>query len=131
MYASRIEETICKAIQFGFIDEIAKDAMLRNKFWTGLASQSLKNSTRHLYDSIKDFQYLLREIRKVQQEEAHTSTRQPKSKSAAVHAERAEVTESQEDMKKELRVLISKMERFYRVLPALYQRLCQSRSTAE
>ena len=43
--------------------------MLRSKFWTGLKSQSLKNSTRHLYDTIKDFQSLLREIQKVDQEE--------------------------------------------------------------
>ena len=38
----------------GHIDEVAKDAMLRSKFWTGLKSQSLKNSTQHLYDTIKD-----------------------------------------------------------------------------
>ena len=42
--------------------------MLRSKFWTGLKSQSLKNSTRHLYDTIKDFQSLLSIIRKVDQE---------------------------------------------------------------
>ena len=44
--------------------------MLRSKFWTGLKSQTLKNSTHHFYDSIKDFQTLLREIRKVDQEDA-------------------------------------------------------------
>jgi hypothetical protein len=32
IYASHLEETISKAIQFRFIDKIAKDAMLRNKF---------------------------------------------------------------------------------------------------
>lgn len=40
--------------------------MLRTKFWTGLSNQSLKNSTRHLFDTIKDFQHLLRDMRKVE-----------------------------------------------------------------
>ena len=45
--------------------------MLRSKFWTSLHSQQLWNSTRHLYDSVKDFQKLLREIRKVEQEDSN------------------------------------------------------------
>ena len=44
--------------------------MLRSKFWTGLRSQQLRNSTRYLYDTHKDFPSLLREIRKVEQEES-------------------------------------------------------------
>ena len=43
--------------------------MLISKFLTGLKSQSLKNSTPHLYDTIKDCPSLLREIRKVNQKE--------------------------------------------------------------
>jgi hypothetical protein len=109
IYASRLEETISKAIQFGFIDEIAKDAMLRNKFWTGLASHTLKNSTRHLYDSIKDFQHLLREIRKVQQEEE--SARKPKSKTASSHAEKAEVQGGTLELKKDLQAILERMGR--------------------
>ena len=68
-FASRIEQTLSRAVKSGHINGIAKDAMLRSKFWTGLKSQSLKNSTRHLCDTIKDFPSLLREIRKVDQEE--------------------------------------------------------------
>ena len=73
-YGSRLEQTITKAIASGHIDEVAKAAMLRSKFWTGLKSQSLKNSTRHLYDTIKDFHTLLREIRKVDQEEGSSKS---------------------------------------------------------
>ena len=51
---------------------VAKDAMLSS--WAGLKSQALKNYTRHLYDSIKDFQILLKEIRKVDQEESSIKT---------------------------------------------------------
>lgn len=105
VYASRLEETISKAIQFGFIDQVAKDAMLRNKFWTGLYSQTLKNSTRHLYDSIKDFQILLKEIRKVQQEDQ--GQQKTKVRAAAANADTAE----NEDWKKELKELVSKIDR--------------------
>lgn len=68
-YGSRLEQILSRAIRYGHIDLAAKDAMLRSKFWTGLRSQQLKHSTRHLYDSIKDFQSLLKEVRKVEQEE--------------------------------------------------------------
>ena len=46
--------------------------MLRSKFWTGLRSQELRNSTQHLYDSVKDFQLLLKKIRKVEQDIANS-----------------------------------------------------------
>ena len=55
-FGSRIEQTLSRAVRYGHIDLVAKDAMLRSKIWTGLKSQTLKNSTRHFYDSIKDFQ---------------------------------------------------------------------------
>ena len=69
-FGSRIEQTLSRAVRYGHRDLVAKDAMLRSKFWTGLKSQALKNSTHHLYDSIKDFQTLLKEITKVDQEES-------------------------------------------------------------
>ena len=68
-YGSTVERTLSGAVTLGHLDLIAKDAMFRSKFWTGLKSQTLKNSTRHLYDSIKDFKSLLRKIRKVDIEE--------------------------------------------------------------
>ena len=58
-FASRIEQTLSRAVRSGHIDGIAKDAMLRSKFWTGLKSQSLKTqqgiftiplkTSRHFY----------------------------------------------------------------------------------
>ena len=54
--------------------------MLRTKFWSGLKNQQLKHSTRHLFDSLKDFQSLLREIRKVEQEEISSARPAAKQK---------------------------------------------------
>ena len=56
-FGSRLEQTLSRAIRYG-------------KFWTGLKSQQLRNSTRYLYDTQEDFQSLLREIRKVEQEDS-------------------------------------------------------------
>lgn len=61
----------------------AKDSMLRSKFWTGLKSQQLRNSTRYLYDTKKDFQSLLREIRKVEQEESCSTRPDPPKQKVA------------------------------------------------
>ena len=63
--------------------------MLRSKFWTGLRDIQLKHSTRHLYDSIKDFQLLLKEVRKVEQEEISITRPTPKPKVAQQQASQA------------------------------------------
>ena len=41
-YGSRKERTLLRAVTLGHLDSIAKDTMLRSKFWTGLKSQTLK-----------------------------------------------------------------------------------------
>ena len=96
-FGSRLEQTLSRAIRYGHMELAAKDSMLRSKFWTGLKSQQLRNSTRYLYDTYKDFPSLLREIRKVEQEDScsqrliqptGTSSRQ---KVAQQHASQVEV----------------------------------------
>jgi hypothetical protein len=91
--------------------------MLRNKFWTGLASHPLKNYTRHLYDSIKDFQHLLREVRKVQQEDE--SARNPKFKTASSHTEKAEVQEGTLEFKKDFQAISERMGRLKQTINSL------------
>lgn len=81
-FGSRLEHTLSRAIAVGHIDTIAKDAMLCSKFWTGLKSQTLKNSTRYLYSSVSDFQTLLKEIRKIDMENASAKPSGTKKQSA-------------------------------------------------
>ncbi|XP_062570088.1 uncharacterized protein LOC134232160 [Saccostrea cucullata] len=110
VFASRLEDTLSKAIKFGHIGNEARDGMLRSKFWTGLFSQHLKQSTRHLFDSIKNFESLLREIRKVQEEiTSQRSSRTTKSaRQAFQQAERAENNTSSTDPQKELQTIMKK-----------------------
>ena len=123
-FASRIEQTLSRAVKSGHIDGIAKDAMLRSKFWTGLKSQSLKNSTRHLYDTIKDFPSLLCEIRKVDQEE--NSFKQTK-KQTAQQQQCNQVTSDSENntdvLLKSMKELMSRMEKWKKGLTSRQSRV--------
>lgn len=113
VYASRLEDTLSKAITLGHIETVARDGILRSKFWTGLFSQQLKQSSRHLFDSIKNFEYLFRESRKIQEEiTAHRSIGYTKSsKQAFIHAERAEASPTSTDLQKELQTITRTTER--------------------
>lgn len=113
VYASRLENTLSKAITPGHIETVARDGMLRSKFWTGLLSQQLKQSSRHLFDSIKNFESLLREIRKIQEEiTAQRSIGSTKSsKQALLHAERADASSTTTDLQKELQTITRTTER--------------------
>lgn len=125
-FGSRIEHTLSRAVASGHIDLIAKDAMLRSKFWTGLKSQSLKNSTRHLYDTIKDFQTLLREIRKVDQEESSVSS----SKKQATQQQHSSKVSSESDNNTQL--LLDKMPDLMGRMQKMEERLDQqSKATSE
>lgn len=108
-YSSRLEQTLSRAIRCGHADFAAKDAMLRSKFWTGLKSQQLKNSTRHLYDTVKDFQTLLREIRKVEQEEVSSSRPVTKTKVAQQQSEQASAADGTSQLLKQMTELMSRM----------------------
>ena len=81
--------------------------MLRSKFWTGLKSQTLKNSTRHLYDSIKDFKSLLREIRKVDMEES--SSNPPKKQSAQQLSGQVSTDDTNAKLLKQMEELMGRM----------------------
>lgn len=95
------------------IETVARDGMLRSKFLTGLFSQQLKQSLRHLFDSIKNFESLLREIRNIQEEiTAHRSIGSTKSsKQAFIHAGRAEASTTSTDLQKELQTITRTTER--------------------
>ena len=68
VWACRIEDLLQRAVEKGHVEVKAKNDMLRNKFWTGLVDDRLKNASRHKYDTVKDFGELLREVRKIEQE---------------------------------------------------------------
>ena len=68
VWACRIEDLLQRAVEKRHVEVKAKNDMLRNKFWTGLIDDRLKNASRHKYDTVKNFEELLREVRKIEQE---------------------------------------------------------------
>ena len=73
-----------QAVKYFHIGDAAKNSILHSKIWTGIKSCSLRNATRYLFDSMKDFQSLFKEIRKIEQEIGQqTKTTVPKA--AAQH----------------------------------------------
>lgn len=131
-YASRLEQTLSRAINSGHLDLAAKDAMLRSKFWTGLKSQQLRNSTRHLYDSIKDFQDLLREIRKVDQEinsSRPLSSKTPKTAQQQSSQASSEESASNSQLLKQMTELMSRMKTLEQKLGSQQQALAASNAS--
>ena len=67
-YGCRIESLLQVAVENGHVNQIDRNDMLRSKFWNGLRDEKLKILTRNKYDTILDFNRLLREVRSVELE---------------------------------------------------------------
>jgi len=67
-FGCRLESMLQSAIDGGYLQRKAKNELLRHKFWTSLYSDKLKSQTRHKYDTIQDYDVLLRELRKIEKE---------------------------------------------------------------
>lgn len=82
-FGCRLESLLHVAIENGHTDPNSKNEMLKHKFWTSLSSSSLKSQTRHKYDTIRDYDTLLREIRKVEKEINLQHPAKPSTKSSS------------------------------------------------
>ncbi|XP_041349398.1 modulator of apoptosis 1-like [Gigantopelta aegis] len=63
-----LESMLQLAIDYHCLDRNSKNDLLRHKFWISLKSDQLKSQTRHKYDTIKEYDELMREIRQVEKE---------------------------------------------------------------
>lgn len=71
-YGCRLESLLQVAVESGHVSQAARNDMLRSKFWTGLRDEKLKLLTRHKYDTILNYDRLLREVRAAEQEMSTT-----------------------------------------------------------
>ncbi|XP_041374662.1 uncharacterized protein LOC121387570 [Gigantopelta aegis] len=72
-FGCRLETMLQAAINCSDLDRHSKNDLLRHKFWTPLNCEKLKSQTRHKYDTIREYDDLLREIRKVEKELSMTT----------------------------------------------------------
>ena len=84
-FGCRLENLLQVAIDHGFLPISQKNELLRHKFWTSLSSERLKSQTRHKYDSIRNYDILLREIRTVEKELSMTHSTSSLSKKVVHH----------------------------------------------
>ena len=57
-YGMKLESIIQSAVAKGDISIVAKNQMLKSKFWSGLRDPLLKNSSKYKFDTTTDFDQL-------------------------------------------------------------------------
>lgn len=67
-YGCRLEDVLSKAISRGAVAEEQSDGMLRNKLWSGLKDERVRNATRYKLEQIHSFDELIGELRAAEQE---------------------------------------------------------------
>jgi hypothetical protein len=107
LFGCRLENLLQTAIECGHLNRGSKNDLLRNKFWTSLYSDQLKSQTRHKYDTILEYNALLREIRKVDKELSlqSTSTSRPKVQANAISSDQSlddRFLDLEQNLKKEM-----------------------------
>ncbi|XP_060575528.1 uncharacterized protein LOC132732991 [Ruditapes philippinarum] len=65
-YSLRLEQILTNANLH--LDRYAKNDMLRNRLWSGLRNDELRNVSRYKFESIQDFNVLRRELRQIEQD---------------------------------------------------------------
>ena len=66
--ACRLEGILTNAHDCTHLSMETRHEMLRCKFWTSLRSDQLKSQTRHKYDTVKEYEQLIKEVRTVEHE---------------------------------------------------------------
>ena len=86
-WGTQLEDIIVKLRERGKVTPAYSGEMLRNKYWTGLRSERLKNATRHKFDVPGSFLDLLAHVRAVEHEfkEAERVKGSNKTKTAKIH----------------------------------------------
>ena len=114
-WGCRLEDMVNRMQDQGLIAERDVNEMLRTQFWTQLFNQRLKDSSRHKYDSINNFDKLRREIRVIEREYKLTETKDEeetsKAKKTQVYRATTSTTETADDTDgfKELRGMVHKL----------------------
>ena len=88
-WGCRLEDLLDRAKEQGIVESESVDEMLRTQFWRGL-TRNLKDASRYKFDTVKEFDKLLVELRAIEQEykgELPSTSQKAQSKLATVGAE--------------------------------------------
>lgn len=116
-WGCRLEDMVNRMQDQGLIPDREANDMLRTQFWTNL-NQRLKDSSRHKFDSVQDFDRLRREIRVIEREykmaegkdeEDAAKSKKLTSQRATASTNEAPPTEEKDGGVKELRGMVHKL----------------------
>lgn len=88
-WACRLEDLMQQAIIAQKLKIEDRDEALRTKLWSGLRKE-LRDISGHKYDTVRTFDKLLVELRKLEQDVPNTSVVQDKAKKPVVHSAQAQ-----------------------------------------
>lgn len=108
-YGCRLESMLQTVIDQESLNLDSKNDLLRHKFWTGLSSDILRSQTRHKYDTLSNYDELLKEIRKVEKEIGLGSTHS-KMPQAGKKAQHYPVISESVNIKEEIEKLDKKID---------------------
>ncbi|XP_071478188.1 uncharacterized protein [Diadema antillarum] len=113
-YSARLQLSIDRAEQRNGISPSAKDETLRVVFWKGLSNETLKQSIRHKYESVQNFDELVRIARQVEQESEdfqkfHSPSPRPRPSRVGMHASQVE-RPNKSALEKEVKELREKLQ---------------------
>ncbi|CAC5361034.1 unnamed protein product [Mytilus coruscus] len=108
-YGMILEDIAQKAVEKCQINTQAKNDMLRSKLWSGLRDPLLKNASRYKYDTVENFDQLLKEIRSI---ELDVSNYAPGSENKIQHQPAVVEQSGIQEMIKSLNLLNTRMESF-------------------
>lgn len=90
-WGSRLEDMMDTAQRQGLVPEGKANEMLRTQFWTNL-NQRLKDSSRHKFDVVKDFDELRLELRSIEREYKVTEAKDEEEASKAKRTQSQQAT---------------------------------------
>lgn len=112
-WGCRLEDILTKAIDQGYADHGSYNEMIYTKFWTGLRKE-LKDATRHNFETIKDFEKLRVQVRRVEHEQKLGNKSEDKIKKTAhvkmAAQKKCEAVEGMEELRGMIHSLTTKMD---------------------
>ena len=110
-FSCRLEDILSKAIERGSIDRAQCDPMLKNKLWSGLRDERVRNATRYKLDQISSFDVLVCELRATEQEikELDSLKGKPLKATRPINMVQAESPNSRDDLLKRVKDIEDRM----------------------
>ena len=108
-FACRLEGILTNAKDGSHLSMETRNEMLRCKFWTSLTSDQLKSQTRHKYDTVKEYEQLIKEVRTVEHEMSLSNVQSSAAAAVAKKTQQAAIS-AETELEKRMKALELKVD---------------------